>query len=155
MEEGTYFKRLKWYVNDARSWIEKYINGSKWILNNLDEKIPGIYKIEVNGQIAYIGQAGTVPNRLVEHAYTFAKHTEFYWGLYPKQIEDGTVKITMEYIEIGIPEENKRKDEERQYIGRYGSLLQRHKRKDGKPSDICTDDKGKRVEYMQSALKLN
>ena len=155
MEEGTYFKRLKWYVNDARSWIEKYINGSKWILNNLDEQIPGIYKIEVNGQIVYIGQAGKVPNRLVEHAYTFAKHTEFYWGLYSKQIEDSTVKITMKYIVIGIADEDKRENKEREYIGKYGSLFQRHKRKDGKPSGICTDDKGKRVKYIQSALKLN
>src|SRR5690625_981061 len=155
MEYDTYFKKLKWYVNDARNWIEQYVCGSKWILNNLDERIPGIYKIEVNGQIAYIGQACRVPNRLIEHAYTFAKHIEYYWGLYPKQIEDGTVKITMKYIEIGIPEKDKRENKESECIGKYGSLLQRNKRKDGKPSDICTDNKGKRVEYMQSALKLN
>jgi len=24
MKEDTYFKRLKWYVDDAQSWIEKY-----------------------------------------------------------------------------------------------------------------------------------
>jgi len=155
MKEDTYFKRLKWYVDDAQSWIEKYINGSKWILNNLDKDIPGIYKVNFNEQVVYIGESSNVPARLLKHAYYLAEYTEYNWGVCLDQIKNGTVKITMKYIEIEIPEEDKRKNIETEYLGKYGSLLQRHKRKNGKPSDTCTDNKGKRVKYMQSALKLN
>lgn len=155
MKEYTYSKKLKWYVNDARNWIEQYVCGSDWILNNLDEKISGIYKIEFNGKVAYIGESGNVPTRLLEHAYYIAEYPEYNWGLYLRQIKDGTVKITMEYIEIEIPETGKRQDKEIKYLNQYGSLLQRNKDKNNNSTDICTDNKGKRLDYMQSALKLN
>lgn len=155
MKNDTYLRSFNWNVNHARNWFEKYVNGSKWILNNLDENISGVYKILFNGKVAYIGEGVNVAIRLLQHGYYIAEYTEYNWGVYLKQIEDGTIKITMEYIEIEILDETERKEKEKMYIGKYGSLLQRHKRADGNPSDICTDTKGKRVEYIQSALNLN
>lgn len=117
-ENDTYLKRFKWNVNDARNWFEKYVNGSKWILNNLDENASGVYKILFNGEVAYIGDGGNVATRFLQHGYYLAEYTEYNWGVYLKQIEDGTVKITMEYIEIGILDKKKREEQEKIYIGK-------------------------------------
>lgn len=71
---------------------------------------------------AYIGEAGNVYFRLLEHIYNlFNNVTE--WGVSGKSLLEGTVKIEW-LCEVGVPNEKIRKDIEKENIEQFKPFLQ-------------------------------
>lgn len=151
----------EWFKNQGAYWIKKYIANSEWILTNYDKITLGVYKVTLNNEIAYIGEAVKVANRLVVHAWNLARASERYYGVLPDEIEKNIVQISMECIESGIDCDREREKKEVEYIKKLKPYLQVKKTNDSvipnenKRYDLCIYPKGKRRNITKDILDLD
>lgn len=114
---------IKHLLPEQEDMIHKYLNVPQY-LNK--EEISGVYHFSfVKDGIkrsAYIGEAGNVYFRLLEHLYNlFNNITE--WGVYPESILNGIIGI--EWVcEIGISSVAERRKMEKDKIDEFKPFLQ-------------------------------
>lgn len=117
------------------------------LLTDLDH--PGIYVIKANGVDLYIGKsAHSMFARIAEHLKTLSKQPETYFGILPKELECGKVKINVVVKEAGMTDKVDLRDRELYYIRKDNPILQQSPN-----SDICIKHE-KRRKAVVERLKL-
>lgn len=114
---------VKYLLPEQEEMIFRYLNVPQY-LNR--EEISGVYHFSFAKDnvkhSAYIGEAGNVYFRLLEHLYNlFNNITE--WGLSPESFLEDNIKIDW-ICEVGISNENMRRKMEREKIEEFKPFLQ-------------------------------
>lgn len=122
-EQGDGREIIKNLLPEQEEKVLKYLNIPQFLNRR---EISGVYHFlftkDGKKHSAYIGEAGNVYFRLLEHIYNlFNNVTE--WGVSAKSFLEGTVNIEW-LCEVGIPDEKTRKEIENKKIEQFKPFLQ-------------------------------
>lgn len=98
-----------------------------WLLSN--DSVIGVYALLANEKYLYIGESEFIPKRISEHMGNLTREPEKYFGILPEEIESGKVRISIEFLEVGVDKQDL-KNKEIGYIKEHRPILQQNPNSD-------------------------
>lgn len=150
--EEDYWPAQSWLSEDtSKDWIKRYIpTMNEYIDNYYDIVNCGVYLIKFNDIPVYVGESPKICNRLVVHCHNLFKEPMKYFAISKEEIESGRINISVEELQTGLYDDNKRKLKEKELIKEYRPILQ----KPETGTDICISRVDRRKVIEKTVFKF-